>query len=94
MNNIHNTTPLAQELQQQQQQANKTQRQKCRGNRKKQRYRRQLYDQGLNSQRVDKLVEEKFPSQIQQRQLQNNKQSTQEKYNTQNLQVYIPLDRV
>jgi hypothetical protein len=35
---------------------------KCRGNRKKQRYRRQLYNQGLDSVTVEKLVVEQFAS--------------------------------
>lgn len=44
-------------MQQQEKQAKKK---KCRGNRKKQRYRRQLYAKGFNSEEVDKLVGEKF----------------------------------
>jgi SOS response regulatory protein OraA/RecX len=99
MNNHPNRTSLLQGSQQQQQQQqleNKTKRKKCRGNRKKQRYRRQLYDQGLSSEEVEKLVEEKFPSDIQQQQqLQVHKEMTPtEQYNTQKIQVYIPLDRV
>jgi len=49
-----------QQQQQQQQQEKQIKKKKCRGNRKKQRYRRQLYAKGLNSEEVGKLVEEKF----------------------------------
>jgi hypothetical protein len=94
MNNNHNTTlPLQklQQQQQQQQQANKTQKKKCRGDRKKQRYRRQLYDQGKTSEEVEKLVQEKFPSQVQQQQQQVN-QETLQKYGIE--QICIPLHRV
>ncbi len=45
-------------------QADKTKRKKCRGSRKKQRYRRQLYDHGKTSEEVQQLVRDKFHSQI------------------------------
>ena len=97
MNNTYDTTLIPHELQQQQL-GNTTKKKKCHGNRKKQRYRRQLYDQGLTTEQVDKLVEEKFSSQIQQQQqqlqLQVQQDMTPDQYNTQNIQVYIPLDRV
>ncbi|CAF3454204.1 unnamed protein product [Rotaria sp. Silwood2] len=47
---------------------NHTKKKKCRGNRKKQRYRRQLYNQGFDSDTVAKFVQEKFHPQLQQEQ--------------------------
>ena len=64
---------------------------KCRGNRKKQRYRRQLYNQGLDSVAVEKLVKEKFPSETQQ---QHDDDETLEESDVQNIEAYIPLNRV
>ncbi|CAF5047696.1 unnamed protein product, partial [Rotaria sp. Silwood1] len=49
-------------------QENQMRKKKCRGNRKKQRYRRQLYNQGFDSDTVAKLVQEKFHPQVQQQQ--------------------------
>jgi len=66
---------------------------KCRGNRKIQRYRRQLYAQGLDSEVVAKLVAKKLHLQ-QQQQEQQNHEETLEGYNVENMEVYIPLDRV
>lgn len=43
----------------------KTKKKKCRGNRKKQRYRRQLFNQGLDSETVTELVDKRFDSQVQ-----------------------------
>jgi hypothetical protein len=93
MNSNNNATFKLQEMQQQQQQqqASKTKKKKCRGDRKKQRYRRQLYAQGKTSEEVEKLVQEKFSSQIQQQQQQVN-QETLQKYGIE--QMYIPLHRV
>ena len=56
---------------------------KCHGQRKKQRYRRQLYDQGLSSATVNRLVEERFSPVV----------PIQES-DTLNFDVCIPLDRV
>ena len=44
------------------QQDNPVKKKKCHGQRKKQRYRRQLYAQGLSSVTVNRLVEERFSS--------------------------------
>jgi hypothetical protein len=71
---------------------------KCRGDRKRQRYRRQLHNQGLDYLTAEKLVKEKFPYRVQQQQqqqqLQIQKQTSSPNYSTQNLEVYIPLERV
>ncbi|CAF1491381.1 unnamed protein product [Rotaria sordida] len=58
---------------------------KCRGDRKKQRYRRQLHNQGLNSATVAKLVEKKFPSAVQQKE---NKKTLKE-HDLKNIEVSI-----
>lgn len=84
---------------QQQQQTNNTKKKKCRGNRKRQRYRRQLYNQGLNKNEVNELVEKKFPSHIlqqpqQQQQQQQDNGMIFEKHNLQNKEVSIPFNRV
>ena len=63
---------------------------KCRVNRKKQRYRRQLYNQGLDSVTVEKLVAEKFESETQQQE----NDETLEESDIQNIEAYIPLNRV
>ena len=68
---------------QQQQTEKKT---KCRGNRKIQRYRRQLYAKGLDSKTVNELVEERLHYQQQQQEVGETSIS--------NMEVYIPLDRV
>ncbi|CAF1569781.1 unnamed protein product, partial [Rotaria sordida] len=70
---------------QQQGQENQTRRKKCRGNRKKQRYRRQLYNQGFDSEAVAKLVEEKFNPQLQQ---ETNTETVEER-DSHNIQVSI-----
>ncbi|CAF1532339.1 unnamed protein product [Rotaria sordida] len=70
---------------QQQGQENQTRRKKCRGNRKKQRYRRQLYNQGFDSEAVAKLVEEKFNPQVQQ---ETNTETVEER-DSHNIQVSI-----
>jgi hypothetical protein len=70
----------------QQQEGSNKKKKKCRGDRKMQRLRRQLYAKGLDSVEVAKLVEEK-------RQQQDNEEPPAT-HVTQNLQVYIPLDRV
>ncbi len=90
--------------QQQQQQDKKTKKKKCRGNRKKQRYRRQLYAQGLDSVTVETLIQEKFSSQLQQQQQQqpdendandNDEEATiLQRPDMLNYNVYIPLNRV
>ena len=68
---------------------------KCRGNRKKQRYRRQLHKQGLDSETVNKLVNQRFLGQVQQQQQQSHseQQMISQRYSTQDLQVFIPLER-
>ncbi|CAM2729173.1 unnamed protein product [Rotaria socialis] len=73
--NIHidNTTTSETETRIEQGQEDKTKKKKCRGDRKRQRYRRQLYNQGLDSTIVEKLIQEKFPSQVQQPQQQQDK---------------------
>ncbi|CAF1349932.1 unnamed protein product [Adineta steineri] len=90
------TTLLPNTTYEQQQQQEK--KKKCRGNRKIQRYRRQLYGQGLDSETVNKLVEERLhisQQQQQQHQQQQDQGATSSKKDTsQNLTVYIPLDRV
>ncbi|CAF3866507.1 unnamed protein product [Rotaria sp. Silwood1] len=60
---------------------------KCRGDRKRQRYRRQLHNKGLDPAEVAKLVEEKFPSEIQQQQQENKK--TLEEHDLKNIEVSI-----
>ncbi|CAF1535561.1 unnamed protein product, partial [Adineta steineri] len=78
-----------------QQQQQEKKKKKCRGNRKIQRYRRQLYGQGLDSDTVNKLVEERLHVSEQQQQQQQDQAATSSKTDTtQNLKVYIPLDRV
>ena len=60
-------SPLAPETTNEQpgiEQENPVKKKKCRGQRKKQRYRRQLYARGLDTLSVDKLVEEEFSSQL------------------------------
>jgi hypothetical protein len=56
---------------------------KCHGQRKKQRYRRQLYAHGLNSATVNRLVDERFST-----------VPSMEEPDTLNFNVCIPLDRV
>lgn len=64
---------------------------KCRGNPKRQRYRRQLYKQGLDSASVERRIQEKFPKEVQARQQH---QATLTESNRHNIKVFIPLDRV
>ncbi|CAF3394550.1 unnamed protein product [Rotaria socialis] len=73
--NIHieNTTTPETETRIEQGQTDQMKKKKCRGDRKRQRYRRQLYNQGLGSTIVEKLIQEKFPSQIQESQQQQDK---------------------
>ncbi|CAF1501088.1 unnamed protein product [Rotaria sordida] len=75
---------------QQQVQQNQMKKKKCRGNRKRQRYRRQLYNQGFDSDTVAKLVEEKFHPQVQQ---QNDKE-VMEEYDLKNIEVSMSLNQV
>ncbi|CAF4177913.1 unnamed protein product, partial [Rotaria sordida] len=75
---------------QQQVQLNQMKKKKCRGNRKRQRYRRQLYNQGFDSDTVAKLVEEKFHPQVQQ---QNDKE-VMEEYDLKNIEVSMSLNQV
>lgn len=73
---------------------NQMKKKKCRGNRKRQRYRRQLYNQGLDETEVNELVEKKFSSQ-QLHQPQRHKDKTASKrHDLQNIEVSIPLVRV
>ena len=67
---------------------------KCRGDRKRQRYRRQLYNQGLDSTTVDKLIEEKFSSQAHSEQRLYNDAAKSQESDIRNIDVFIPLDRV
>ena len=71
---------------------------KCRGDRKRQRYRRQFYAQGLDSVTVERLVKEKMASLIQQQQEQPTSRPTDRATNqesvSRNLNVVIPLIRV
>ena len=72
----------------------------------KQRYRRQLYGQGLDSEEVEKLVEEKFriprqpeqpqqhQEQQQQQQQQRNDQETFNEDDIGNIEGYVRLDQV
>jgi hypothetical protein len=104
MNDNDNTTHSRQDLQRRQQPpplpTEKTKKRKCHGNRKRQRYRRQLYAQGLDSATVEKLVQEKFSSQVQQQQQQqpnennDNSECALQKPDMLNYNVYIPLTRV
>ncbi|CAF4557491.1 unnamed protein product [Rotaria sp. Silwood2] len=65
----------------------KTKKKKCRGNRKKQRYRRQLYKQGFDSHTVEKRVQEKFHPQQQQQHDFRNGQTTSSIHN-----IYDPSE--
>ena len=65
------------------QQENPVKKKKCHGQRKKQRYRRQLYAQGLSSSTVSRLVEERFSSTVPSQELDKL-----------NFNGCIPLDRV
>jgi hypothetical protein len=76
------------------QQERTTTKKKCRGDRKRQRYRRQLYSQGLDSTTVDKLVEEKLSSQVHSQQQFNNAADESQESDIRNIDVFIPLDRV
>lgn len=68
---------------------------KCRGNRQKQRYRRQLYNKGLNTEQVTALVNERFNSRLEPATLESQTdQSPSKTYPDRDLQVYIPLERV
>ena len=71
------------------QQGNPVKKKKCHHQRKKQRYRRQLYTRGLDTLTIGKLVKEKLSSQAP----QDDTASIQEP-DMQNIKVYIPLDRV
>ena len=69
---------------------------KCRGDRRRQRYRRQFYAQGLDPVTVERLVKEKMTAQVQQRQgpVQGTDRTTSQEPFSRNLRVSIPLDRV
>ncbi|CAF4494767.1 unnamed protein product [Rotaria socialis] len=70
----------------------KIKKKKCRGDRKRQRFRRQLYRQGLDSDTVKRKEEEKFGSQsssMREESRRTDKQSVIE-----NIEVYIPLNRI
>lgn len=71
--------------------AMKTRKKKCRGDRKRQRFRRQLYRQGLDSDTIKRKEEEKFglQSPITEQSRRPDKQPAVE-----NIEVYIPLNRV
>lgn len=80
---------------QQQREVEKKTKKKCRGNRKKQRYRRQLYARGLNTEEVEKLIKERFdPTHPQNEQLQQNMDTAMAEPDVHNIEVYIPLERV
>ncbi|CAF5034534.1 unnamed protein product, partial [Rotaria sp. Silwood1] len=69
-------------------QENQMRKKKCRGNRKKQRYRRQLYNQGFDSDTVAKFVQEKFHPQLQQGQ----HVQLVEKHDSNNQQITSPTN--
>ena len=71
-----------------------TNKKKCPGDRRRQRYRRQLYIQGLDATTVDKLVEEKFFSQAHSQQQLYNAAMKRQESDTRNIDVFTPLDRV
>ena len=75
--------PAATNDQQGAQQENPVKKKKCHGQRKKQRYRRQLYAQGLSSATVNRLVEERFSS-----------TAPRQELDKLNFNACIPLDRV
>jgi hypothetical protein len=78
------TSPLATTTDQQgTQQDNPVKKKKCHGQRKKQRYRRQLYAQGLSSATVNRLVDERFSS-----------TAPSQESDTLDFNPSIPLDRV
>jgi|ERR1700722_2254782 len=79
-------------IQQQQQPGKKTKKPKCRGNGKIQRYRRQLYAQGLDSVTVTRLIEEKFHPQVQEQ--QHVGEESVEAKDRHNMDVSIRLKRV
>ncbi|CAF3937208.1 unnamed protein product [Adineta steineri] len=87
----HSLEATEQRLQQQQQQQKKK---KCRGNRKIQRYRKQLYAQGLDSETVNKLIEEKLHNSEQPQRQQNHEAISSKTDTTQNLKSNIPLNRL
>lgn len=90
---LHILSTQEQEQEQQQSFENPTRKKKCRGNRKKQRYRRQLYLKGLETDAVEKLVQEKFDNRTDE--LPEGDQSgISTEYRTEELEVYIPLNRV
>ena len=60
---------------------------KCRGDRRRQRYRRQFYAQGLDSTTVEKLVKDKLASQVKQ-------QREAQEVNSSDIDVLIRRDRV
>ena len=74
----------------QKEQENQTKKKKCRGNRQRQRYRRQLYNQGFDSDTVAKLVEQKFHPQVQ----QQKDEETFEEYDLQNIEMSVTLNQV
>ncbi|CAF5023052.1 unnamed protein product [Rotaria sp. Silwood1] len=92
-NHIENTTSSITEAQVQKEQESQMKKKKCRGDRKRQRYRRQLYNKGLDSTTVEKLIKEKFPSQGQQPQQQRDKMTFKNR-DRQNIEVSLPLDRI
>ncbi|CAF3822040.1 unnamed protein product [Rotaria sp. Silwood1] len=71
-------------------QENQIGKKKCRGNRKKQRYRRQLYNQGFDSDTVAKLVQEKFHPQLQ----QDEDVQLVEKHDLKNGQATSPINNI
>lgn len=73
----------------------KKKKKKCRGNRQKQRYRRQLYNKGLDTEQVTALVNERFSNRPESRTIElQDDQSSSTIYSDRDLQVYIPLERV
>ena len=89
-NRIENTTSPIAGAHIQKEQENQVKKKKCRGNRRRQRYRRQLYNQGFDSDTVAKLVGEKFHPQVQ----QQKDEETFEEHDLQNIEMSITLNQV
>ncbi|CAF2131114.1 unnamed protein product [Rotaria magnacalcarata] len=70
----------------------KIKKKKCRGDRKRQRFRRQLYRQGLDSDTVKRKEEEKFGSQLSS--MREESRRTDKQPVIENIEVYIPLNRI
>ena len=72
--------------------AMKTRKKKCRGDRKRQRFRRQLYRQGLDSDTIKRKEEGKFG--LQSSSVREQSRRTDKQPLIENIEVYIPLNRV